>query len=348
LSAAVFTAAQIALALGCTPQRARQLMVSAANPRRIDVRGQQATAWAVADFPPHIRERLAGIARAELCRNVEHLLESKCAPWKPEIPMAEIDSNQILFAQANRDVLAPVLRAGGYAAKVSDLVMRAMNHFPDLNPRTVRRWIETAKTRDRMREEWERVELYLDEKLKRKANNVAGRDGGFLGVPGIVDLRSLWQASCIELRSRIAIGETPAAAKKAILSAVKQSPIAAGRSAGTLRKALDRKWERFCTAGDLTDKRETNGRAATVQISEREKNRLRALRLKTESTAMAVEMFADDPACSLELRDFISRERGSRHNIPLSLRQACYVISTKRPPHGRPWRPHRETVANAP
>ena len=96
--------------------------------------------------------------------------------WEPKIPVAALAAVCLEKAARRRAALAPVLRAAAPDTSVAALTCRARRAFLQIYPeerqdeRTVRRWLERARRRDRGRGEWERLELYLDERLTRRGS----------------------------------------------------------------------------------------------------------------------------------------------------------------------------------
>lgn len=345
MSAPVFTAKQISRVLGCTAARVRQLMAFAQNPCTITVRGQPAQAWGIADFPRKVRERLAALAEIHGCRDVAHLLLSNSATWTPGLPASQIDELQLDVAGARRDVLAPILQRGGYTAKVSALVSQAMSYCPALHPRTVRRWIELAKERDDMQGEWQRPELYLDEKIKSKAEAVPQKS--FLDVDAVMHAPALWLACCHELRARTGNNESLNAEKRDILSHVRRHPLMQGKSAQALRKTLDRNWKKFCDSGAISDARQNNpGRSPEATLSPEEIAKAKRLFLETGSVTSALRLLATSPDCSEKVADVILRRRSSKHSIPRTIRRQIAVSDATREYFKSPTKMKRRSFVN--
>lgn len=331
---ATFSAAEIAFALGKSPAWGRKEMARVRNVQHKDVRGQRTKAWAVADFPPGIREQLARAAQKRGCRGVAHFLLEHCAPWKPSFPLHEIAAADRAIAERRCALCAPVLRVHGYEAPVRHIareIAARASLAEELCERTVRRWIERARERDRMGENWERWELYLDESHAREkaAPKPASSAAEAATVDEWKDADSLWLWACQQIRQRVMDGQRLVRAKKEVFSVVQQSASVADQSEGAIKKALNRRWQRFCT-GVLCDRRHENpGRPPLVEPTEAERGALKKLRLKTGSTALALEIFATRPECGPALREAITKARASNHNLPISLRRAAHVTPEK-------------------
>lgn len=322
-----FTAAEIALGLGVTRTRGKQLMAKAPNPQPYRSGGNETKAWAVKDFSPRLRERLAELARKAGCRDVVHFLDARGAPWQPEFPISEIEENAVLLAESRRDMCAPFMRKYGYDALVSVIARAVVDRFErdgEITERSARRWIARAKTRDNGREEWERTELWLDDKITRRTHAHASAM-----QPGQFDS---WEQCCFFLENQIAAGMPCKAALRELRKQLKGTALVGDLDAHAIRITLDRKWQRWKDEGKLSDKRKGNsGRCAKFELSDEEKNALRFLVLKKESFALAIEKFSKDPACQPAVRALILNEldRAARLGIapqwPLSLRRAAHV-----------------------
>ncbi|MGA3172504.1 MAG: hypothetical protein ABSE62_15990 [Chthoniobacteraceae bacterium] len=331
----LFTAAQIAAVLGCTRQRVLQLMTGAQVSGHVTVRGQKAKGWAVADLPPGVREQLATLATRHGARSIEHLLESHCGPWMPPIPLGEIDPVQFDVARALCEHLAPILSQIGDRAPVSEIARRAIASLgPEsgFNERGVRGSIERAIERDRGREEWTRPELFLEETLRqREAGCGVGRHSLFDDLLPKT-LNDLWPVACAMLKRETAAGADPRATKRAILAALRMSPLTAGMSAGAVRMQFERKFERLLGEGAIKDKRGCNqGRPAKFKLSDTEADALRNLVLEKESLPLAIEDFVRCPECSADTRAMILAEldraaqRRRPPQWPRSLRRAAHI-----------------------
>ena len=171
----IYTLAQYASALGITARAARKGFgrhLRAAGDEK-PINGRLVRACPLADLPPRVRQRLAAKAVAAHCRDADDWMARCTARWEPELPAAKWPPAALEKAARRREALAPVLRGASTAASVSALTRAARRSFARIcadqpqSERSVRRWLERARVRDRGRGEWERLELYLDDRLIR-------------------------------------------------------------------------------------------------------------------------------------------------------------------------------------
>jgi hypothetical protein len=308
------TVSEIARALGRSRARVVELLEDTPEKGQKLVRDRKyAAAWSTADFPPKLRERLARLARNAGCRTIADFILLKCAPWKPELPLAEICEAQIQSATLRRAILAPLLLKRDKSLSQRQLAVLAADAFLNQAPeiyvadRTMRGWIARAFERDDSREEWERIELYLDEKLRRRANTDAGNCQP-------LEFGS-WEQCCFYLDSQIAAGVPFKTAMPELRKRIKGTALVGSLDAHGIWVALDRAWQCWKNEGRIEDKRKGNsGRRAKFELSDEEKRALRFLVLQKESFALAVEEFARHPVCS----------RGTAHLILAELDRAAH------------------------
>ncbi|BET67182.1 hypothetical protein ASA1KI_21000 [Opitutales bacterium ASA1] len=107
----------------------------------------------------------------------------------------------------------------------------------------------------------------------------------------------------------------------------------AARELGVSAPTLSRLLAAYRAGGtaDLAPKYDRCGRKKlTVGATEEDRAALKRLKLATDSDALALALWADDARCSPALRAAIQRPRKSRHNLPASLRQLCFVTEDEK------------------
>ena len=175
-----FTAAQIATALGRRPQTVREQLRNVGPAGVRIVAGNEAAAWIVDQLPGPLRERLAIEAVRKNCngedliQRVETLLSMPRQQWRPAIPMDQIDDKDIQTATKLRDALKPFLveqRDTNLSAE--EWKQRGVDNYQRIfrNRITLRYWdklLTRTQRRDNGAEEWNRLEIYLPDRLKRK------------------------------------------------------------------------------------------------------------------------------------------------------------------------------------
>jgi hypothetical protein len=176
-----FTAKQIADALGIKRQ-AMQWHLRAITPSTTrPVNGQETAVWLLAQLPESLRARLAAEATRQRCKGatdeqrIETLLAMPRRRYQPEIALDKISDADINAATRLREALRPwlirqhdpklsaqELDAGGledYRRVFGNVV--SLRYWRDLFARTIRR--------DNGFEEWDRLEIYLADRLTQKA-----------------------------------------------------------------------------------------------------------------------------------------------------------------------------------
>src|SRR5208282_2662487 len=132
-------------------------------------------AWTVEQLPTPLRVRLATEVEKQHCRTIEALLSMPRRLWQPHIPLDKIHDADIQHATKLREALKPWLiqqhDPGLYGA---ELETRAGEDYRRVfgNRITTRYWRELftrTLRRDNGAEEWNRLEIYLPDRLKQKA-----------------------------------------------------------------------------------------------------------------------------------------------------------------------------------
>jgi hypothetical protein len=173
-AAQVFTAGQIADALGCTPQAVRQRLEGIPGETRI-VQGGPALAWSIPALPAPLQTDLEAKADARGYRNPLQMLARADAAWQPNIPLAEIAPVWIERAVKLKAALAPALtRLDDPAPNRAESEKLALDEYRRqfghaISSRHWRRLFHRTLERDAGARAWHRIELYLDDAARRPA-----------------------------------------------------------------------------------------------------------------------------------------------------------------------------------
>jgi hypothetical protein len=161
----MYTAAQIAAALGITVRWARLALTATAADGLQMVRGKATKTWSLAALPESLRGELSAPASRRLV-TVEQLLAAPPVPWQPPIwclvPAAAKER-----AEKLRDALAPALArqhelAGPELMELARTFYR--QHFgQEIESDKLRDVMDRATRRDNGFNQWQRPELYLDD-----------------------------------------------------------------------------------------------------------------------------------------------------------------------------------------
>jgi hypothetical protein len=172
--APAFTAAQMAAVLGIKRQSVQgQLRDIVPAAVRI-IHGNQAAAWTVDQLPLPLRARLAASATQQGCRTIEALLSMPRQQWQPALPLDKLAEDVIQSATKLRDALRTFLvRQHDPNQAAGDMEARGADEYRRIfgNRITTRYWRELfmrTVRRDNGFEEWNRLEIYLSDRLKRK------------------------------------------------------------------------------------------------------------------------------------------------------------------------------------
>jgi hypothetical protein len=138
------------------------------------VAGNEAAIWTVEQLPGPLRESLAAEAAQQHCRTIEALLSMPKQRWQPAIPMDNISDANIQTATKLRDALKPwLIQQHDPNLSAAEMESRGVadyqrNFGNRITPRYWRELFMRALRRDNGAEEWNRLEIYLPDRLKRK------------------------------------------------------------------------------------------------------------------------------------------------------------------------------------
>lgn len=173
-SAKTFTAAQIAAALAMKRQSVQWHLRAVQPAGACIVAGNEAAAWTLDQLPAPLRERLAIVATQQHCRTIEALLSMPRQQWQPAIPMDKISDAGWQFATKLRDALKPwLIQQHDLNLSSAEIENRGVEDYRRIfgNRITARYWRELFMRticRDNGAEEWNRLEIYLPDRLKQK------------------------------------------------------------------------------------------------------------------------------------------------------------------------------------
>lgn len=176
-----FTAAQIAAELGCRPQRVREQLRDVRPAGVRIVAGNEAAAWTVGQLPAPLCERLAAEAAQQRCigcaphDRIETLLSMPRVTWQPALPIDKICDAGIQAATRLRAALTPwLIQQHDLNLSAAETESRGVADYQRIfgNRITARYWRELfmrTLRRDNGAEVWQRLEIYLPDRLKQKS-----------------------------------------------------------------------------------------------------------------------------------------------------------------------------------
>lgn len=169
----LFTAARLAALLGLAKRSVLERLKTTESAGTVLAGGNPAQGWHFADLPTDWRETLVGLAKRQGYRDVFALNAAPPALWQPEVPLVRLADRTIDRARRLQRALLPMLARmedGLPAGEFNALGVRCYQdafgyavspeHFAALLQRTVER--------DGGREDWERLEIYLDTKTAKR------------------------------------------------------------------------------------------------------------------------------------------------------------------------------------
>jgi hypothetical protein len=268
--AGLFTVSQIARALGCSRQNVHQQLAGITPDGERFVSGNLAKAWKLESLPTAIVRPLCVKADAKGYRTTAALLANPFLRYEPRIPLSEVEPRAIEKARklqaALRHILLtrndPTLSANELAQRGVEAYKRATghaiseSHWTALFKRTI--------DRDNGAEEWDRLEIYLEENPPRssscRVSVSAARERSFeiledalMSLTGLAALtgeqrRLLWIRTCDELQFQVEARANLKRTKRALVAVLLKTGLL-GASAGAITKTLARKFASYIANG---------------------------------------------------------------------------------------------------
>jgi len=171
----LFTAAQIAGALGKTARAIRQRLSTIRPAGECLVRGQRSPGWTWAQMPGALRAELLRVATRRGYRDALALLSTPPTRWEPKLPLVEVAEAAVRQAGVRREAFASSLAAlNDLGVSTADFLARGLAEFRrvagySISAKQWQRWLDRIVTRDGGAEDWNRLEIYLDEDAPRRA-----------------------------------------------------------------------------------------------------------------------------------------------------------------------------------
>lgn len=179
LPIAAYSAAQIGRALGLSARRVRQELTSLPSMPVSADSGQLARGWPLAALSRQWQNALQAHAKDRGFRSAEELLRDQSRPWSPTLPLSQIAPDSLEKAAKLKRALMPtlVIRQGDRAMSMGEIERLGIEDYRrefgfSITARHFRSLLKRTITRDAGAEQWERIEIYLDENPARK--NVEG------------------------------------------------------------------------------------------------------------------------------------------------------------------------------
>jgi hypothetical protein len=351
----IFAAAEIARALKVSRQAVFKMLDGVAVAGSVERGGRLVSAWAVSSLPARVQNRLAKSAEQQGCRDIEHLLTDIPERWNSAIPLADVASKALEKARKLREVLRPLLEqldAGTIDAPAAETRGLAdyerIFGFP-VSTRHWRRLLDRSIDRGRGYSEWDRLELYLEERPARADRGQC--------IPANIDFSDLdhavevyqtgtgtepgrrlhlWAAACAWLDERTSGGHDLHSSKTALLDYLTARALFLAKSRESMREVLRIKYTRWRATGGrpsgIQDQRgERSGHRRAVALTEDDRKRLlaaalqyggglsqawRELQREQKLSRPLLEVYPFNPAC----KSYVPR------SIRIQLRQDIRVL----------------------
>lgn len=339
-----FTAAEIARAIGCSKQNVHNQLSSVPCHAEKIVSGNLAKCWSVDSLPSPLVRQLNAKAEAKAYRTIAHLLCEPFDRFELSFPLTEVAPAALERARKLRSALLEIIPLRNHAAVVSsDLVARGLSAYRrefghSVSAKHWRALFDRTIERDNGAEEWERLELYVEENPPRLASGLpasAARERNlpvledaliaFQGVAALsVDqLVYLWTKSCDQLQLRIDGKANAKKAKAALLKVLLKSGFV-GKDVQSIRRTFDRKWKAYVeNNGVLRDGRTVRYANHQGVVSDRDRDVLVAKGLDCGGrVTQAFREAFQGGELSRELTDRFIANPSSKSYVPRSVRRA--------------------------
>lgn len=340
----LFTAAEIARALGCSRQNIHKQLVGVAADGEKFAAGNLAKAWTLSLLPASIVRQLSVKAEAKRYRTTAQLLAEPFARFEASLPLQEMAPPVISRARKLRDALEDIvplrndrsISATEFTARGLASYKREFGH--QVSAKHWRALLDRTIERDNGGEEWNRLELYIEEnpaRISRHLPVALAREkrlevledtlAELHGTAALTARQSvyLWTKSCDQLQLEIDAGANTKKAKCAILQVLLKSGFV-GTDFQSIRRNFDRKWSAYL-AGDgcLQDGRALRYAKQDAAITEADRAKLVARSLDCGGRiSQAYRETSHAGELSPELTDRFIANPARKSHVPHSVRRA--------------------------
>jgi hypothetical protein len=253
----LFTAAEIARCLNCTPQNVRKSFRIPADGKK-PINGVEAAAWSFGSFPLPIIGKLAQLALKHGFQSPLQLLQN--APTRSALPqLSHVAPDEIERAQKLRRAFAASFAMPGETS-ISELARVAAPHYArefgcEVSDRYLRKLIDRVSKADGGARNFARLEIYLPTCPARKrvrSSPLSGRfefsdlDAHFAAIaniakPNLRDIAFAWRKVVVFFCDRVTGGANAAALKKELRSHLLNVAPFLADSPAAMKRNLNRK-----------------------------------------------------------------------------------------------------------
>lgn len=274
-----YTASQIANAARLGKRNVLRTLAEVPTAGSTFVQGNEAPVWTVDVLPASIHKAIASHASANGLSLADYL-DAFVKPWKPALPISRVDERCIEDAKKLRDALLPALqRMDSKVLSSADRIRMGLEDYKrafghEISERHWQRLLSRTLWRDGGMEDFHRLEIYLPEKPKAKAE-VQGplpnenrftpileviRACADLNAPTPREKAAIWLETFETYDSEAQTRREKRQWRRALVKFLYRHAPALAKSEHALRVAFDRKFERWLkadkSAAALLDRRE--------------------------------------------------------------------------------------------
>lgn len=294
----LFTAGEIARAAGLSVQHVRQVL-KAVRPDSAAFRsGQQCRAWRFGRLPETLVQRLFTVAARQGHSGPIDLLANSTGRWRPPVSTKEVHPKHLDKAGKLLRALRPSLnRWGDRRISARERERLGLDEYQRVFGHTItpRHWLKLMKRtieRDRGFEDWDRIEIYLDDRLGRAPKCEAGFapeiEEAFGDLPAMISSFEdktrptriqnslVWSCAFQVFDECLEYGEEPQKLKDALIALMFSQLPGMAKSAAALRRNWRRKYKAWKESGEdynaVRDKRsDKSGWHRTPELPEQDR-----------------------------------------------------------------------------
>jgi hypothetical protein len=339
-----FTAAEIARAIGCSKQNIHCQLSRVPCSREKLVNGNLAKCWTLDSLPSAIVRQLSIKAESKGFRTVTQLLSLAFSRYELSMPLREIAPEAIARARRLQTALRRLLPtrndtsvpAREFDRRGAEAYKREFGHA--ITSKHWRLLFERTVERDNGAEEWERIEIYLEENPPAVSAGVTLRRRGTVPLTVLEDALNacagssklsvdqttyLWTKACDELQLQVDAAANLKRAKRSIIEALVKSGFV-GADFDSVRRNFSRKFGAYsAAAGKLQDGRQLRYAKAAPVVGQDDRSTLIAASLdRGGRVSQAFRETFQSGALSEELTDRYIANPTRKSYVPHSVRKA--------------------------
>jgi hypothetical protein len=263
----IFTAMQLARALGVKRQAAQRLLSGVAHSGQVVVNGRPAGAWMISELPAPLQELLARRMEEAGFRNAEQFLSAPAKRWESAIPLAEVSQDCVDRAVKLQRALRRTLELrddltvpSGELERIGlEDYRREFGHA--VSGRHLRDLVKRTMERDGGAGQFDRLDLFLDEKPARnnatrppisltvqtEFRELQGAISSFKNPaePTGAEKDYLWLRTFELFEEKLADGKAPKKVKSALVKFLARNAPFLSAGPDALRVAFNRKYSRW-------------------------------------------------------------------------------------------------------